>query len=50
MACLYYSHPLVFSGLPPQIQPTMNGKYLEKNSRKFQKEKFEFAVHWQLFI
>ena len=27
-----------------QIQPTAGGKYLEKNSRKFQKAKLEFAT------
>ena len=35
--------------LHPRIQPTTDQKYSEKNSRKFQKAKLEFAVHWQLF-
>ena len=31
------------------IQPIMDGKYLGKNSRKFQKAKLEFVTHQQLF-
>ena len=31
------------------IQPTADKKIFLKNSRKFQKAKFECVVHWQLF-
>ena len=33
-----------------RLQPSTDQKYLEKNSRKFQKAKPEFALTWQLFI
>ena len=34
----------------PKIISTTNWKYSEKNSRKFQKAKLEFALPWQLFM
>ena len=43
-----YSQPSVSVGFSC-IQPTADEKYSEKNSRKFQKTKLEFAAQWQLF-
>ena len=39
----------IVGSLHPQIQPNMDGKYLGKNSSKFQKAELEFAIYWQLF-
>lgn len=41
--------PLYMQILDPRTQPTTERKYLKKSSRMFQKEKLEFAAHWELF-
>ena len=46
------TQPQSLAGRPrlPKIISTTNWKYSEKNSRKFQKAKLEFALPWQLFM
>ena len=40
---------LCILGFHMQIEPTTDETYWEKNSKKCQKTKLEFAVCWQLF-